>query len=124
MMMMSEFYSYQGQVKFDDTLLKRAVLLNPQNDRALYKLSDVQLRRQRNPEASLKTIDKFIQLYPYHISGLLNKAERHYQLGQLDLAQSTVDKILNFYPSFQKARRLNQVIQRKKISIRRRNGNA
>ena len=124
MSLASEYYSFHGQKRFDSRLLEIALVLNPYNDRALYKLSDVQLRRERNIEDSLTSISRFIAMNPYHIGGLLNKAERLYQIGKLEEAQNTLDKVLDFYPSFMKAKRLQQVIQRKKLSIRRQHGNA
>ena len=115
----SEYYAYQGRMHFDARRLEQALQFNPYNDRALFNLSQVKLRRERNVQGSLEAIDRFVALYPYHISGLFSKAERHYQLGELDNAQNTIDIVLDFYPGFKKARRLQQDIQRKKLAIRR-----
>ncbi|WP_246125381.1 O-antigen ligase family protein [Exilibacterium tricleocarpae] len=122
LLLFSEYFAFQGRQYFDKDLLEKSLVLNPQNDRALYNLSQVELRRQRDLEASLEALNRFVELYPYHIAGLFSKAERHYQLGQLDRAQNTLDKVLNFYPSYQKARRLQHEIQKRKLLARRTRG--
>lgn len=107
---LSEYYGYQGRINFDDKYLERAILLNPGNDRALLNLSQVRLHRQKNVRGSLEAVNKFLHLYPYHIYGLMLKAERHYQLGEFGNAQSTLQKLLAFYPGYGKAQRLRQLL--------------
>ena len=117
--MASQYYAYQGRMHFDSQRLEKALQLNPYNDRALFDLSQVRLRREKNLLGSLQAINQFVEINPFHISGLLTKAERHYQLGEWDNAQNTLDRVLDFYPGFKKAKRLQQQIQRKKLAIRR-----
>ncbi len=118
-LVLSEYYAFQGRQHFDKGLLEKSLSFNPQNDRALYNLSQVELRRHRNLQASLRSLDRFIDLYPYHVGGLFSKAERHYQLRQFDNAQNTLDKVLDFYPSYEKAKRLQHEIQKQKLLERR-----
>lgn len=115
----SEFYAWQGRSYFDAELLSRATKLNPGNDRAYYNLSQVYQDRHRDVEASLEAINRFLELYPYHISALFIQAERLFQLGRLDEAQHSLDKVLTFYPTFKKAKRLQYAVQRKKLILRR-----
>jgi hypothetical protein len=73
--MASEYYAYQGRMYFDARRLELALTLNPHNDRALYDLSQVRLRRERDVSGSLQAITTFLTINPYHISGLFIKAE-------------------------------------------------
>ena len=107
----SEYYGYQGRINFDEDMLRTAVTLNPGNDRALLNLSQVRYQRLKDLPGSLRALDQFLSLYPYHIQGLMLKAERHYQLGELENANFTVTKLLNFYPDFAKAQRLKQLVE-------------
>jgi O-antigen ligase len=107
----SEYYGYQGRVNFDGEALEKAIALNPGNDRALLNLSQVRFHRHKDIQGSLEALNRFLELYPYHIFALMLKAERHYQLNDLAGAQHTLSKLLGFYPNYQKAQRLKQIVE-------------
>jgi hypothetical protein len=118
----SEYYGYQGRINFDGKALEKAIALNPGSDRALLNLSQVRLHRHKDVKGSLEALNRFLELYPYHIFGLMLKAERQYQLDDLGGARHTLDKLLAFYPNYKKARRLGQIVD---IKIKqKRNGSA
>lgn len=117
----SELYGFNGRMTFNKQQLQTAVQLNPGNSRAYYDLATVKYRRDRDVQGSLESIENFLALYPYHISGLYLKAERQLQLKQYDAAQDTLDRLLDFYPSFDKAKRLQIAVQRRLLEQRNNN---
>lgn len=114
--MVSEFYAYHGRIQFDGALLNRAIQLNPYNDRAWYTLSHVKYRRERNLRESLGAIDHFLQINPYHLAGLYIQSERRFQVGDKRQAMESVELLLGIYPSYKKAQRLRNTIQRSIIA--------
>ena len=106
----SEYFAHQGRSNFSGNQLEKALLLNPQNDRALLELSQFRLLRDQDVQGSLEVLDQFLSVYPYHIAALQMKAERHYQLDELHSSQQTLNKLLGFYPTYKKAQRLKQLI--------------
>ncbi len=109
-MVFSEYFAFKGRTDYDGDYLIEAVKFNPQNDRALLNLSQYYYYRNKDLEASLDSIDRFLSLYPYHIAGLMMKAERHYQLENMNEAKKTLDKLLDIYPGYKKANRLEQLV--------------
>ena len=111
--LLSDFYGNKGVRSYDVEALKLALRLNPSNDRALYALSHVQYRRYHDIAASLDSIEKFIQKYPYHIAANQIKSERLYQLGRYSEAMDNTWKLLSYYPVYQKAWQLERSIRNK-----------
>ncbi len=111
--LLSDFYGSRGVRSYDVGALKLALRLNPSNDRALYALSHIQYRRYRDVAASLDSIEKFIQKYPYHIAANQIKSERLYQLGRYREAMDNTRKLLNYYPVYQKAWQLERSLRNK-----------
>ena len=109
----SAFFAYHGRLQFDDKLLLKALAFNPHNDRALYTLSHVYYRRDRDVQASLETINSFISINPYHLAGLYIQCERQFQLHEIRHAKDGIDNLLDIYPTYSKARRLQQTIDLK-----------
>jgi len=107
---LSEFYAFKGRINFNSQHLDKALQFNPQNDRALLNLSQYNYYRNKELAASLVNIDQFLSLYPYHIAGLMMKAERHYQLGELEYSKDTLEKLLGIHPKYKKAKRLEQLV--------------
>jgi len=116
----SEYYSFKGRSQFDGGYLEEALKFNPQNDRALLNLAQYYFYRDKNVGKSLENIDQFLELYPYHIAGLMMKAERHYQLDDLEKSNNVLDKLLEFYPGYTKANRLKQLVS---VKLARKNRN-
>lgn len=110
---LSAFYGYQGRLQFDEHLLGKALMFNPHNERALYLLSHVQYRKKRDVRASLEAIDKMLEIYPYHLSALYIKSERHFQLGENGQAKESIESLLGIYPTYSKAQRLQQAIHQR-----------
>ncbi|MBU2712204.1 O-antigen ligase family protein [Zooshikella harenae] len=108
--MASEFYAFRGQLRQDISDIKLSLKFNPSNDRALYNLSQIRWYRFKDAKGSLKNIDEFLLLYPYHISGLMIKAERQWLLKDYIGANYTLSKLLSFYPKFDRARRLHFMV--------------
>lgn len=109
----SEYYSYRGFRTYNTSDLKLATALNPSNDRAWYTLAHIQYRKHHDIQASLRSINNFIHRYPYHIAANQIKSERLYQLKRYDEALRNTLKLLNYYPGYQKAQRLEQSIRMK-----------
>ncbi len=112
-LLISSFYSYHGNMQFSARLLNKALLFNPHNERALFTLSHVHYRRHKNSQSSLDVIDRFLSINPYHLAGLYIQSERQFQLGETRLAKESIENLLDIYPSFQKALRLQQAIDLK-----------
>ena len=114
----SDYLAHNGIINRDLKKIKQAVNINPYNSRALYRLSFYELGANHNTEQSLAYIDQFLNGYPYHIAGLLIKAERHFQLKEYRLAENTINKLVAFYPSFKKAQRLKkQILLKKNLNL-------
>jgi O-antigen ligase len=109
----SAFFAYHGRLQFDDKLLVKALAFNPHNDRALYTLSHVYYRRHRDTQASLETIERFLSINPYHLAGLYIQCERQFQLHEIRRAKDGIDHLLDIYPNYSKAKRLQQTIDLK-----------
>lgn len=109
----SDFYAYKGFRGYDTKALKLAVQLNPSNDRAWYTLSHIQYRKYHDVTASLDSIEKFLQRYPYHIAAHQIKSERLYQLGRYEDALRNTQRLLSYYPSYRKAQQLERTIRNK-----------
>lgn len=109
----SAFFAYHGRLQYDDKLLLKALAFNPHNDRALYTLSHVYYRRDRDVPASLEAINSFLSINPYHLAGLYIQCERQFQLREIRLAKDGIDNLLDIYPTYSKARRLQQTIDLK-----------
>lgn len=107
----SEYYSYRGFRTYNTSDLKLATALNPSNDRAWYTLAHIQYRKHHDIQASLNSINKFVHRYPYHIAANQIKSERLYQLKRYDNALENTRKLLNYYPGYQKAQRLEHTIR-------------
>lgn len=110
---MSAFFSYHGRLQFDDKLLLRALSFNPYNERALYTLSHVYYRRHRDTRASLDAIERFLNINPYHLAGLYIQCERQFQLNEVRRAKESIDSLLDIYPTYSKAQRLQHAIDLK-----------
>ncbi|MGI0117670.1 O-antigen ligase family protein [Zooshikella sp. RANM57] len=108
--MASEFYAFRGLVRQDISDLELSLKFNSSNDRALYNLSQIRWYRFKDSKGSLKNIDEFLSLYPYHISGLMIKAERQWLLKDYIGANYTLSKLLSFYPKFDRAKRLHFMV--------------
>lgn len=106
----SAYFANQGRIHFNASDLKLALQLNPYNERALFNLSNVYYRRHKNTMASLETIERMLQIYPYHLAALYIKSERQFQLGRIAQAKESIEFLLGVYPSYQKAQRLRQAI--------------
>lgn len=111
--MSSAFFAYHGRLQFDDKLLLKALEFNPHNERALYTLSHVYYRRYRDTQASLEIIKRFVDINPYHLAGLYVQSERQFQLNEIRHAKDGIDDLLDIYPNYLKARRLQQTIDLK-----------
>lgn len=109
----SAFYAHHGRLQFSDKLLNKALSFNPYNERALFTLSHVHYRKNRDTEKSLLIAEALLQINPYHIAALYIKCERQFQLNQLKLAKKSIKDILDIYPNYKKAQRLQQAIFQK-----------
>ncbi|WP_422381160.1 O-antigen ligase family protein [Marinicellulosiphila megalodicopiae] len=115
-LMYASYLSFTGYKQDNYEKMKQAILINPYHSRTLYNLSFYEIGANRDTTQSLFYIDQFLKSYPYHISGLQIKAERHYQLKEYRLATQTIDHLLHFYPSYQTANRLKLQINSKVIN--------
>ncbi len=111
--LVSAFLSYHGRLQFESKLLDKALVFNPYNERALYTLSHVNYRRHRDTQSSLEAIERFLHINPYHLAGRYIQSERQFQLGETRRAKESIDELLDIYPSYQKAQRLQQAINLK-----------
>ena len=109
----SKYYAAIGARSFSKAPLEVAIKINPYNERALYDLAQVEMRRYKNPSAAESHLKHFLQINPNHIGGLINLARVHFQLHNYNAAQARVDYLLNFYPNYEPAKRLQRIVQRR-----------
>jgi len=99
----SEFYAFKGTKQSDPSLLKKAVAINPGNDRAWLQLSLLNSYRMNDQESSLVSINKFLKLNPEHLFGQYFKAQLLIKMNQFDKADALLIRVLEKHVNYQQA---------------------
>ncbi|MEM9103203.1 MAG: hypothetical protein AAGB12_12860, partial [Pseudomonadota bacterium] len=112
MWLSSHLYAFQGLKHYDADRLQQALALNPGNERAWYDLSRVQYQKFRDTHGSLHSLERFVELYPYHIQALYLLAQRQITAKHYEAAKYSLERLLKMYPSYEKAKQLKRYLQR------------
>lgn len=105
--LVSQMLAHKGKLDSDPLKLERAVQIWPGNERGLYDLAVIRFEQSRDVSGAIKTMRRFLRLYPYHITGRYKLSQ--WLCLQQDYAncRAELEILLRFYPKFKAAQALH-----------------